>query len=255
MQASNVNVVFPAAQKLLDAARGSQDFADLTSDMQNNNPQINVDIDRTRAAAALGVTADAIESALYDAYGSRQVSTIYTPSNEYEVIVELMPQYQHDLSALGLLFVRSQAGTLIPLRAVASLSKSVGPVTINHSGQLPSVTISFNLAAGVSLGAATADMQRLANQSLPTTGGITTAFSGTAQVFQSTQAGLLVLVVLAISSSSTSCLACSMRVLYIRSRFSPDCLSRHLVLCSHCGSFTLSSVCSRSSASFCSSAS
>jgi HAE1 family hydrophobic/amphiphilic exporter-1 len=197
MQASSVNVLYPAAQKLLDAARGSQDFADLTSDMQNNNPQVNVEIDRTRAAA-LGVTADAVESALYDAYGSRQVSTIYTPSNEYEVIVELMPQYQQDLSALGLLFVRSQAGTLIPLRAVASLSKSVGPVTINHSGQLPSVTISFNLAAGVSLGAATADMQRLANQSLPTTGGITTAFSGTAQVFQSTQAGLLMLVVLAI---------------------------------------------------------
>jgi len=195
MQASDVTTLYTGAQKLLDAAKKSSLLQDVTSDMQNNNPQVNVQIDRTRAAA-FGVTADQIESSLYDAYGSRQVSLIYTPSNEYEVILELLPQYQTDLSALGLLFIRSQTGTLVPLRSVATLSKTSGPVTINHSGQMPSVTISFNLAPGVSLGAATAEMEHLAIQNLPS--GITTAFSGTAQVFQSTQAGLMALVVLAI---------------------------------------------------------
>ena len=112
------------------------------------------------------------------------------------MIIELLPQYQQDLSALGLLFIRSESGTLIPLKSVATLSKSVGPVTVNHSGQMPSVTISFNLPDGVSLGEATSEMQRLASQHLPS--GITTQFSGTAQVFQSTQAGLLVLVILAV---------------------------------------------------------
>jgi HAE1 family hydrophobic/amphiphilic exporter-1 len=110
--------------------------------------------------------------------------------------MELMPQYQQDIRALGLLYVRSQTGALVPLNAVASLQKTNGAVTVNHSGQMPSVTLSFNLAPGVSLGAATAEVQRLATQTLPA--GITTAFSGTAQVFQSTQAGLMVLVVLAI---------------------------------------------------------
>ncbi len=143
------------------------------------------------------MTADQIESSLYDAYGSRQVSTIYTPSNEYQVIMELLPQYQQDLSALGAV-VREVHDRERSFRSRPSrrCRKSVGPVTINHSGQLPSVTISFNLAPGASLGAATAEMQRLASQTLPA--GITTAFSGTAQVFQSTQAGLLVLVVLAV---------------------------------------------------------
>ena len=195
MQASDVKTLYAGAQKLLDAAKKSSLLQDVTSDMQNNNPQVNVQIDRTRAAA-FGVTAEQIESSLYDAYGSRQVSLIYTPSNEYEVILELLPQYQTDLSALGLLFIRSQTGTLVPLRSVATLSKTSGPVTINHSGQMPSVTISFNLSPNVSLGAATAEMERLAIQNLPS--GITTAFSGTAQVFQSTQAGLMALVVLAI---------------------------------------------------------
>ena len=195
MQGSDVVSMYATAQKLIDAAKRSPLLADVTSDMQNNNPQVNVTIDRTRAAA-FGVTADQIESALYDAYGSRQVSTILTPSNEYQVILELLPQYQQDLPQLALLYVKGTTGTLVPLKAVATLSKSLGPVTINHSGQLPSVTLSFNLAPGASLGAATAEVQRLANQTLPA--GITTAFSGTAQVFQATEAGLVVLVVLAI---------------------------------------------------------
>jgi HAE1 family hydrophobic/amphiphilic exporter-1 len=195
MQGSDVQAMYAAAAKLVTAAKGSPLLADVTTDMQNNNPQVNVTIDRTRAAA-FGVTAEQIEGALGDAYGSRQVSTILSPSNEYQVILELLPQYQADISQLALLYIKSTTGTLVPLKAVATLSKSLGPVTINHSGQLPSVTLSFNLAPGASLGAATAEVQRLAIQTLPA--GITTAFSGTAQVFQATEAGLVVLVILAV---------------------------------------------------------
>jgi hydrophobic/amphiphilic exporter-1 (mainly G- bacteria), HAE1 family len=195
MQGSDVNAMYAGAQKLVDAAKQSPLLADVTSDMMNNNPQVNVNIDRTRAAV-FGVTADQIESALYDAYGSHQVSTILTPTNQYWVILEVLPQYQQDPAALGLLYIKGSNGTVVPLRAVATITKGVGPVTINHSGQLPSVTLSFNLASNMSLGTATAEVQRLANQILPAT--ITTAFSGTAQVFQATEAGLVVLVVLAI---------------------------------------------------------
>jgi HAE1 family hydrophobic/amphiphilic exporter-1 len=195
MQGSDVATLYPAAAKLVDAARRSDKLQAVTTDLQLNNPQVSVRIDRIRAAT-FGVNADDIETALYDAYGSRQVSTIYTPSNEYFVILELLPQYQQDLSALNLLFVKSGNGTLVPLSSMATLSKSSGPVAVNHSGQLPSVTLSFDLAPGVSLGAGTAEVQRLAAQALPAS--LTTGFSGTAQVFESTQAGLVVLVVLAV---------------------------------------------------------
>ena len=195
MQGSDVATLYPAAAKLIDAARLSNKLQDVTSDLQLNNPQVSVKIDRVRATT-FGVTADQIETALYDAYGSRQVSTIYTPSNEYFVILELLPQYQQDVSALSLLFVKSSTGQLVPLSSLATLEKSSGPVAVNHSGQLPSVTLSFNLADGVSLGEGTDEVQRLAVQHLPS--GLTTGFSGTAQVFQSTQAGLMVLVVLAV---------------------------------------------------------
>src|SRR6185436_12949443 len=116
MQASDIATLYPAAQKLVQSARGSPLLQDVTSDLQLNNPQVTVAIDRTRAAA-FGVTAQQIEASLYDAYGSRQVSTIYTPSNEYEVIMELLPQYQQDIRALGLLYVRSGAGNIVPLSA------------------------------------------------------------------------------------------------------------------------------------------
>ncbi len=144
----------------------------------------------------LASTPTQIETALYDAYGSRQVSTIYTPDDEYWVEMELEPQYEQDLSALNLLYVRSTAGTLVPLSAVAKISQTAGPLSINHSGQLPSVTLSFNLRPDVSLGAATDEVARIAAKTLPST--ITTAFSGTAQAFQSTQAGMLALLGIAI---------------------------------------------------------
>ncbi len=170
-------------------------LTDITSDLQIKNPQIRVEIDRDRAAA-VGVTAEQIERALYNAYGSRQVSTIYTPSNQYWVTMELLPEFQRDLAALGLLYVRSSGGRLVPLGSVAHLSEGVGPLTVGHSGQLPSVTQSFNLVPGVALGQAVAEVERAAREHLPST--ITGEFAGTAQAFQDAQGGLLVLLIVAI---------------------------------------------------------
>ena len=195
MQSADISTLYPAAQKLVDASRRSSLLQDVTSDLQLGNPQASIQIDRERAAS-LGVTAQQIQMALYNAYGSRQVSTIYTPNNEYWVVMELLPQYQQDLSALSLLHVRASNGTLVPLSAVASVRESVGPVAINHAGQLPSVTMSFNLRPGVALGDAVNEVQRTARGVLPST--ISTNFSGTAQAFQAAQAGLLALLVIAI---------------------------------------------------------
>jgi HAE1 family hydrophobic/amphiphilic exporter-1 len=128
-------------------------FQDVTSDLFIKNPQVTVEIDRDKASA-VGVTPDQIENALYDAYGQRQISTIYTDVNEYWVIMEVEPQYQRDPSALAGLYVRSSNGQLVPIGSVAKLTRSIGPMTIAHVGQLPSVTISFNLAPGNSLGTA-----------------------------------------------------------------------------------------------------
>jgi HAE1 family hydrophobic/amphiphilic exporter-1 len=195
MQAPGIDVLYPAAQKLVADAQQSDLLQDVTSDLQLDNPQINVQIDRLRAAA-YGVTSSQIESTLYDAYGSRQVSTIYAPDDEYWVVMELLPRYQQDISALNFLYVRSSSGTLVPLSAVAKLERSAGPVSVTHSGQMPSVTMSFNLRPGVSLGAATTAVEQMSLKDMPA--GVTTGFSGTAQVFQDTMSGLLVLVVLAV---------------------------------------------------------
>jgi HAE1 family hydrophobic/amphiphilic exporter-1 len=195
MQSSDIATLYPAADELVSEARKSSLLQDVATDLQLGNPQASVSIDRERAAS-LGVTAEQIETALYDAYGSRQVSTIYTPNDEYWVVMELLPEYQLDLSAMSLLYVRSKAGTLVPLSAVASITQTAGALSVNHSGQLPSVTLSFNLRPGVALGEATAEVQKIANKVLPSS--VSTGFSGTAQAFQSTQAGMLALLGIAI---------------------------------------------------------
>ena len=195
MQSSDIATLYPAAQKLIDEAKKSMLLQDVTSDLQLGNPQASIEIDRERAAS-LGVSASQIELALYDAYGSRQVSTIYTPNNEYWVVMELLPQYQQDLSALSLLHIQANTGTLVPLSAVATVNQSTGPVAVNHAGQLPSVTLSFNLRPGVALGDAVTEVQHVARNVLPSS--IATNFSGTAQAFQAAQAGLLALLVIAI---------------------------------------------------------
>ncbi len=176
----------PQLQKLLQ---------DVTSDLQITNPQVNVDIDRDKASA-LGVTANQVEDALYTAYGQRQISTIYAPNNAYRVITELENQYQLDPSALSMLYVRSSNGQLVPLNAVARLTRTLGPLTINHLGQLPAVTISFNLRPGVSLGDAVNAVGKAAREMLPAT--VSTSFQGTAQAFESSISGLGLLLVMAI---------------------------------------------------------
>ncbi len=169
-------------------------LTDVNSDLLINSPEVVLDIDRDRAAA-LGVTADQVENALYDAYGSRQVSDIYTPTNDYEVIMELLPQYQMDPKALNLLYVTSASGKLVPLDEVTKPHVTVGPLAVTHLGQLPSVTISFNLAPGVSMGSAVDEITEAA-RSLPDT--IRTSFQGVAAAFQSSITGMGFLLVMAI---------------------------------------------------------
>ncbi len=195
LQGTDIALLDTAAKRLELRMRDIAQIQDVTSDLQISNPEVNVAIDRDRAAS-LGVSAQQIESALYDAYGSRQVSTIYTPNNQYMVIMELLPQFQQDVNALRMLYVRSEKGDLVPLSAVATITQGVGPLSITHAGQLPAVTISFNTRPGVALGQATAAVEAAAATTVPST--ITMSFSGTAQAFQASQQGLLALLILAI---------------------------------------------------------
>ncbi|HVS80328.1 MAG TPA: efflux RND transporter permease subunit [Pyrinomonadaceae bacterium] len=235
LQGPDRNELYANATALQKKIAALPQLLDVTSDIQIKNPQLNVDIDRDKASA-LGITAQQIEDTLNNAYGTRQISTIYATSNEYEVILEVKPAYQQDPSALGRLYIHSTAapstssqsaqvqsvlaqppsaivssaqapagqtlpsqatqGRLIPLSTVATLSRSVGPLLVNHLGQLPSATISFNLRPGVSLSAATDQVQALAKQTLPST--ITTSFQGTAQIFQSSLQNLTLLLLVAV---------------------------------------------------------
>jgi len=177
-------------------------FQDVTSDLQIASPQVNVEIDRDKASA-LGVTAAQIENALYDAFGEMQASTIYADVAEYWVVFEVEPRFQLEPNALARLYITSSFGgtngapKLIPLSAVARLTRSLGPTTISHVGQLPSVTISFNLPPGVSLGTAVAQLQKIESDlHLPAT--ITGNFQGSAAVFQSSFRGMMALLVVAI---------------------------------------------------------
>jgi HAE1 family hydrophobic/amphiphilic exporter-1 len=170
-------------------------LTDVTSDLQIRNPQVQVEIARDRAAA-LGIDVNQIESALYNAYGARQISTIYTPNDQYWVVMELLPEYQRDLSAMDLLHITGREGVSVPLGTLAKVTPGTGPLTVNHSGQLPSVTLAFNLEPGTSLGTAVERVEAAAREVLPST--ISTSFAGTAQAFQEAQAGLLLLLVMAI---------------------------------------------------------
>ncbi|HTH49323.1 MAG TPA: efflux RND transporter permease subunit [Candidatus Limnocylindria bacterium] len=163
-------------------------FQDVTSDLQVANPQISVEIDRDKASA-LGVTAQQIETALSSAYGQSQVSTIYADTDQYWVIMEVKPEFQRDPSALSLLYIRSSSGKLIPLSTVTKQTRTVAPTTVNHLGQLPAVTISFNLAPGIALGTAVDQVKKLETElRLPAT--LNASFQGSAQVFQSSVKGL-----------------------------------------------------------------
>src|SRR6478609_8817108 len=168
LQSGDINSLNTSARELERRLRLLPGLADVTSDLLIENPQVTVDIDREQAGQ-LGVSASEIENTLYDAYGQKQVSTIYTSTNNYWVVMELLPEFQQDVESLGKLWVRSTQGKVVPLSAVAKFNIGVGPVTVNHSGQLPSVTISFDLAPGVSLGAALGDVEKEAKEILPAT--------------------------------------------------------------------------------------
>jgi len=168
---------------------------DVSSNLQLRNPQINVLINREKAEY-LGVTAEQIENALWNAFGSKWISTIYAPNNQYQVILEVLPEYQRELSTLSTLYVKSLKGQLVPLSSVSTLLEGVGPLTVNHTGQLPSVTISFNLKEGVSLGEAMAEVENLAKSTLPET--ILKNFQGSAQAFQESFQGLWFLLIVAV---------------------------------------------------------
>jgi HAE1 family hydrophobic/amphiphilic exporter-1 len=195
LQGTDLDALYKSAPLLEAGLRQNDMLQDVTSDLRLSNPEVNVVIDRDQASS-LGVSPQRIEDSLFSAYGSRQISTILAPNNQYYVILELLPQFQNDPAALGYLYVRASGGDLVPLSAISHVRQDIGPLSVNHSGQLPSVTISFNLRPGVALSEAVDSVQKAARATLPST--IVTNFSGTAQAFQSSQAGLFALLVLAI---------------------------------------------------------
>ncbi|MCX5767210.1 MAG: efflux RND transporter permease subunit [Gemmatimonadetes bacterium] len=192
---ADLSALYKAGQDVEQKLKTVRGVTDVTTDLQIANPQASVELDRDRAAL-YGVTPEQIEQALYNAYGSRQVSTIYTANNEYWVILELLPDFQKDLSALDLLYVRARNGRLVPLSSVTHVERKLGPMLLNHTLQQPSVTLSFNLAAGTALGDAEDAIVVAMRGVIPD--GISAGFYGAAQVFQETQKGLLVLFVIAI---------------------------------------------------------
>jgi HAE1 family hydrophobic/amphiphilic exporter-1 len=175
--------------------RQTPGFEDVNSDLQLNNPQVTVEMNRDKLST-LGLSATQVENALYNAYGTRQVSQIYAPNNQYQVILRVAPAFQRDPAAMSLLHIRSSSGRLIPLESVARVKTEVGPFQVNHFGQLPSVTIAFNLAPGFALGDAVNQIQTMAAETLPAT--INLAFQGTAQAFQDSLRGLGLVLVLSI---------------------------------------------------------
>jgi HAE1 family hydrophobic/amphiphilic exporter-1 len=195
MQDADTTELYRFAPILERRIRELPGFEDVSSDLQVNNPQVRVEMDRDKLST-LGLTASQVETALFNAYGTRQVSQIFAPSNQYQVILRVAPEFQSDPEAMSLLHVRSNTGRLIPLESVARLHTEVGPFQVNHFGQLPSVTISFNLAPGFALGDAVNQIQTVATETIPAT--ITLAFQGTAQAFRDSISGLGLVLLMAI---------------------------------------------------------
>ncbi|MCI7568553.1 MAG: efflux RND transporter permease subunit [Desulfovibrio sp.] len=195
LSGSNTEELYASAQAVEDALRHLPQLQDVNSDLQLTNPEMRVNIDRDRASA-LGISAGQIELALQSAYGSRNVSTIYAPNNDYTVFVELKEDFQRDASALSRLYVRSTSGDLVPLSAIATMKRGVGPIAVNHSGQFPSVTISYNLRPGVALSEGVSAVESTAAPLLPPS--VSAVSQGTAQAFQDSLSGMGWLLLLAI---------------------------------------------------------
>ncbi len=196
LQSNDTDALYRAAPEMRDKIAKLPGLLDVTTDLYIKNPQITIDVDREKAAV-YGVSVDQVRQELYNAFGTRQVATIYTPANDYAVILESMPQYRAAPNDLNRLYLKSSNGTVIPLSAVTHFVRTVGPLQINHQGQQPAVTISFNLASGVALGQAVDAITKVErDEGLPAT--ITSGFQGTAQVFQDSLRGQGILILAAI---------------------------------------------------------
>ena len=194
IQAADKARLYDTAHTLLKRLASVPGIQDLTSDLEVTSPQVNVEIDRDKAAA-VGVTASQIENAFYDAYGPRWVSTIYAPVNEYKVLLELAPQFQSDPATLSMLYFKG-TGPLVPLDTLARVKQQIGPQTVSHAGQLPATTISFGLAPGASLGTVLTRVGEVAAQTLPSD--VTGQFQGAAKAFEGALTNLAVLLVIAV---------------------------------------------------------
>jgi HAE1 family hydrophobic/amphiphilic exporter-1 len=196
LQSNDTKALYSIAPELRDKIAKIAGLLDVTTDLYIKNPQITIEVDREKSAV-YGVTVDQVRQELYNAFGTRQVATIYTPANDYQVILESMPEYRSSANDLNRLYLKTTNGTTVPLSAVTHFVPSVGPLQINHQGQQPAVTISFNLAPGFALGQAVDAIQKLErDEGLPAT--INTGFQGTAQVFQDSLRGQGVLILAAI---------------------------------------------------------
>ena len=196
LQDLNMDELQDATTKLTAALQAERGFQDVTNDLRLTTPTVTVGIDRDRAAS-LGITPQQIESALGTAFGGQQVSQIYSSTDDYQVIMELLPQYQVDASSLSRLYITANDGTLVPLTAVTKIGSSTTPLSINHSGQLPAATVSFNLDSGTALSDAVSAINRVQRQiALP--GGVTGSFQGTAAAFQSSMGNVTQLLIIAI---------------------------------------------------------
>ena len=195
MTSGDTETLYAAATKFEETLHDLPGLQDVGSDLLLGNPQLNVTLDRDRIAA-LGLTADQVETAMFSAFGSRQIGQIYAPNNSYHVLMRVAPEYQQDASALSLLHVRTPNGERVPLSSLTRFDAGVGPLSVNHTGQLPSVTVSFNLRPGVALGDAVSQVEQAALTQLPAS--IATSFQGTAQAFQDSTRGLGIILLMAI---------------------------------------------------------
>jgi HAE1 family hydrophobic/amphiphilic exporter-1 len=195
LQDTDTAELYHSAPLMEEAMRKIHGIEDVNSDLRLNNPQIQLSLDRDKIAAH-GLTVSQVETALFNAYGSRQVSQIYAANNQYQVILQVDPQFQQDPTALQMLYVRSTAGRLIPLSTVATATHTAGPLSVSHTGQLPSVTIGFNLQPGFALGDAVNRIEEAATATLPAT--VSTRFQGAAQAFQDSLQGLGLILIMAI---------------------------------------------------------
>jgi HAE1 family hydrophobic/amphiphilic exporter-1 len=195
LQGSDIAELYSFADKTEKEMSTFANLQDVTSDLQVANPQLNLELNREKASL-MNISASQIENALYSAFGERKISTIYAADNQYSVLMELKNDYKMNQDALSLLYVRSQSGQLVPLSDLVKINRAAGPLTVNHSGQLPSVTISFNLKPDIALSQAVDEIEGKIKSKMPST--ITANFQGNAQAFQKSMKGMILLLIVTV---------------------------------------------------------